>query len=429
MLDVRDTEEMVAPVAAVNERHGILSAKWPMLGVKIVAVFLMTLVNFPIFVPIVGVLMLAACRPMESLTLSKRSFFWIVVFMFALAAFGFKFWAYDVEFTSAQAAGSFYNNFISRAVLAGVFVYLKGYTWKHPEEVVFLVRVALIAHLGVFLFQFASFYGAGVYIDLFEMFTGTVSRAQNLTGGENAVIGLGSKRLTGLFAEPSNVASAIFLLSMISVASRRGERFDWLVIPAAAAMFFSFSTLAAVLSVLLVGYAIYAMADVKRIALLAFGFGVLAIIFAIVFQNEILLQVEKGFNTYGIRLEAVVFVFERSGIPLFIGHGPFGVEQELANKAGGNNVARQIASLSDAGLAVFLMLEFGMLGLLFYLLLLISVGRTFFFFIMMALATLTKFEFAQVVFLLLIAYAASESRRDLWRRKANARAMNERWSE
>ncbi len=429
MLGLKNTGAMVVPADEDIGSAGIFSTKWALLSVKIFAVFLMTLVNFTVFVPVAGAFLLAACRPMESLTLNKRSFFWLVVFMFALTAFGFKFWAYDIEFTGTRAADSFFNNFVSRSVLAGVFVYLKGYTWKHPDEVVLLVRIVLIAHVAIFFFQFSAFYAAGIYIDFFEIFTGTVSRAQNLTGGEGAVIGLGAKRLTGLFAEPSNIASVIFLLSMVSISGRRNERFDWLVLPVAAAMFFSFSTLAAVLSVLLLGFAVFAVSDVRRILVLFFGFGILAVAFAFVFQDEILLQIEKAYDSYGIRLEALVFVFERSGIPLFIGHGPFGVEEELSFKARSVSGAREIASLRDAGLAVFLMLQFGMLGLLFYLLVLFSAGRTFFFFVMMVLATLTKFEFSQVVFLLVVAYVASESRRDLWRKRVNAKAMNERWLE
>lgn len=388
---------------------------WPKGGniwllVKLLTFLCMTLLDFPIVVSVAGVLMLAVFRPYESMTLSRTALLWIVIFYFALVVFAIKFLAYDIGLTDSVYATAFINNFIVFSVLAAIFVFLKGYTRRHPEEFVWLVRSVLAIHIIIFFVQFTLFMGTGNYLDLYELFTGIDARSANFVNGD-LLSGVGAIRPTGLYAEPSELASVIFLLSLISIVARGEASFDWVVVPAAAAMFLSFSTLAAILSVLLVAYAIYIRIGIIRSLMFVPVFIVILAAAGFVFFDVVQLQIEKAEATYGLRLKALLFVFERTGIPLYLGHGPFGYDAGLLARASNEIDAREIASVNDAGLAVLLMLQFGMLGLVMYVVFLAATARTLPLFVALTMASLTKLAFTHIVFLALVAFVATESRR------------------
>ena len=80
----------------------------------------------------------------------------------------------------------------------------------------------------------------------------------------------------------------------------------------------------------------------------------------------------------------------RDGLAFLMGYGPFGVEGELLYGAIDTAGKRVVASLNDSGMLVFLLINFGLLGMVFYGFLLYknTVGLISLF--VFVLATLTK---------------------------------------
>lgn len=132
-------------------------------------------------------------------------------------------------------------------------------------------------------------------------------------------------------------------------------------------MFFAFSTAGlilggALLVILLLGGKEYLSARLVFASIVL----VLAIVFFDPLFSLYVSQEKKYLSSSEIRFSLLDYVFARDGYAFFMGYGPFGVESSLLSAASDTVGGRIAASLTDSGTLVFLMINFGLLGVVLY---------------------------------------------------------------
>ena len=133
-------------------------------------------------------------------------------------------------------------------------------------------------------------------------------------------------------------------------------------------MYLSFSTAAVIIATVFIIY-LFLILRVRifyYFILLFLGLGIFFFIGSSIFQL-FLFQQDKYVETSDLRENLVLMVINRELDDAIFAYGPFAVDKEIARSStgGGDN---SIASLNDAGVLIFLWLEFGYLGILIFVL-------------------------------------------------------------
>jgi len=302
--------------------------------------------------------------------------------------FAFKFVVFDLLKVSQESIAGFRSNLVVYCFLVVLYVLLRSVFDFFSMFVIFrALRCVFWVHVFIFLIQFFLYWIGAGFIDFVQPFTGESSR---YVGFDQSLGVFGAFRATGFFSEPSNYSGVIFILLAI-IKIEDNFKLDSALAFGVGTIFMSFSTAGVIIAgvFLVVVLLRENQFSVSRVMLL--GACALAAVYNYEVLIELFLSQERKYEvTSGSRTGLLDFAMARDGLAFLMGYGPFGVEGELLYGAIDTAGKRVVASLNDSGMLVFLLINFGLLGMVFYGFLLYknTVGLISLF--VFVLATLTK---------------------------------------
>lgn len=329
-----------------------------------VAFFFLSLVNHWVTPWFAGAAILFIYQQVFYVEIRRRALVEAFVLLTLLVVFALKFVIIDTPNVAPASVAAFSNNFIVYCLLIVIWLLLRSILLGESAWVLrTAIVVLLFMHLFFFYTQFLIYAVTGYYVDFVFPFTGEETR---YLGFDRSLGLIGGVRPTGFYVEPSNFAAVIFFLIAI-LKTMDGLRIDALTVLALASMFFAFSTAGmilggALLVILLLGGKEYLSARLVFASIVL----VLAIVFFDPLFSLYVSQEKKYLSSSEIRFSLLDYVFARDGYAYFMGYGPFGVESSLLSAASDTVGGRIAASLTDSGTLVFLMINFGLLGVVLY---------------------------------------------------------------
>lgn len=329
-----------------------------------VAFFFLSLVNHWVTPWFAGAAILFIYQQVFYVEIRRRALVEAFVLLTLLVVFALKFVIIDTPNVAPASVAAFSNNFIVYCLLIVIWLLLRSILLGESAWVLrTAIVVLLFMHLFFFYTQFLIYAVTGYYVDFVFPFTGEETR---YLGFDRSLGLIGGVRPTGFYVEPSNFAAVIFFLIAI-LKTMDGLRIDALTVLALASMFFAFSTAGlilggALLVILLLGGKEYLSARLVFASIVL----VLAIVFFDPLFSLYVSQEKKYLSSSEIRFSLLDYVFARDSYAFFMGYGPFGVESSLLSAASDTVGGRIAASLTDSGTLVFLMINFGLLGVVLY---------------------------------------------------------------
>ena len=329
-----------------------------------VAFFFLSLVNHWVTPWFAGAAILFIYQQVFYVEIRRRALVEAFVLLTLLVVFALKFVIIDTPNVAPASVAAFSNNFIVYCLLIVIWLLLRSILLGESAWVLrTAIVVLLFMHLFFFYTQFLIYAVTGYYVDFVFPFTGEETR---YLGFDRSLGLIGGVRPTGFYVEPSNFAAVMFFLIAI-LKTMDGLRIDALTVLALASMFFAFSTAGlilggALLVILLLGGKEYLSARLVFASIVL----VLAIVFFDPLFSLYVSQEKKYLSSSEIRFSLLDYVFARDSYAFFMGYGPFGVESSLLSAASDTVGGRIAASLTDSGTLVFLMINFGLLGVVLY---------------------------------------------------------------
>lgn len=329
-----------------------------------VGTFVASLYSHGPYIEMAGMLIIIMYVGLRTLQLGKlraSSVQLAAAWLCIISAF-FTYFVFSGDLSIAKAhRESAFTNYIFMCVLVVFVASLRSLLYFEPSTMRMVLRWIILANCFAIFAQTAWLVVFGSYIDLVQPITGEASRYLNYEGLNPFF----SYRPTGFFTEPSN-ASAVILVLLIGyllTVTRLNEKPSRIVMTlCVVAMLATQSTAGVIQAIALIGVLFLAQGRRGRFAmsiLLAVGFAAGSTLVAAYFGSFM----EKWGESSEIRFALLNYIYgERTGLDFIFGHGPFGYEQTLFDMA--QLEQSQTASVNDAGLLNFLVVQFGICGLL-----------------------------------------------------------------
>ncbi|MEX3853246.1 MULTISPECIES: hypothetical protein [Paraburkholderia] len=252
------------------------------------------------------------------------------------------------------------NNYIFFLLDIGFLASFAALISTRIGEVTTAVSRLLVLNCSVLFLQTATLLISGQYIDFTRPITGDASRYQNW----ESVHPVFAFRPTGLYIEPSTFAAAVGTMAIgyILLSRARGKTPATLPIALTVlSMLITQSAAAVVQAVVLIAALMvthsrrmraWATAIFTLIALASPGL-------IAAYVNSFMLKIDAD---SGLRLRLLSYVYEvRHGWDFLFGYGPFSVEYDLFDVS--EHTSTFVASLNDAGLLNFFVVQLGIVGL------------------------------------------------------------------
>ena len=329
--------------------------------------------------------------------------------IFLIVFFSLKLFVIDFDMVHPVTFESYSNNVLFLLLLA-LFSYSISVILKDTNDIyVFSSAIKNVAsiHMLAFILQFFVMNVTGYYIDFIFPFTGEESRYLNYFSSD--IGGVQQYRVTGLFIEPSTFVAAMFALITLRLVNNKFS-YGWFELIGILCMALTFSTaglalsLALMLLLLFQGMSTSFLNKIFKIIVLFFILALMSIYFD--FERMYL----KFLGTYDIRLDLLLRPFWREGLGYYLGYGPFGMETELYNAATDNVNGRRVAAVHDAGTLVFLMLQFGIMGAVTYIGMILPFRKIGYVLLIFLLFTLTKISVFHPIFIFLYIFLINNRR-------------------
>ena len=329
--------------------------------------------------------------------------------IFLIALFSLKLFIIDFDIVHPVTFESYNNNVLFFLLLA-LFSYAVSVILKDANDIsVFSSAIKNVAsiHMLAFILQFFVVNVTGYYIDFIFPFTGEESRYLNYFS--SIVDGVQQYRVTGLYVEPSTFVGAMFALITLRLVNNKFS-YGWFELIGILCMALAFSTAGMALSLALMLLLLSQKTStsfLKKIFKIIALFFILALMFIYFdFEKSYL----KALGTYDIRLDLLLKPFWREGLGYYLGYGPFGMETELYNAATDNVDGRRVAAVHDVGTLVFLMLQFGIMGAIIYIGMLLPFRKIGYVLLIFLLFTLTKISVFHPIFIFLYIFLINNRR-------------------
>lgn len=268
---------------------------------------------------------------------------------------------------------------------------------KNRTDLLSVLNATLLIHVVLFYFQLLLVYVTGIYFDPMDILLG---QAQRYNSNFSLPIVGSIYRPTGFYEEPSTYSA--FIVCFLACKLLLGERPDKLVGLAVISIILSFSVASIAYGVAILLYLMffYYRSSFKYLLYLA-----LPIIFFC-----LLVVVESRINSIGsatdIRYGLLLSIFNQNYTEILFGNGILGVPTTLSEYLVSGTLWRAgVASLNDNGLWLFIILKFGVIGLVFLFSLMYRKVNTRLdkFFLMIVFVTkISLLNFTFVFYLLLI---------------------------
>ncbi|CAD6524705.1 hypothetical protein LMG28140_01669 [Paraburkholderia metrosideri] len=338
---------------------------WPRVGFIFLALLIASVMSYGPYVMMVGILLLAAiCISMSSTRaclFNKRN----ACIAFASIAVISCFYLYALIVPHPQGAAplekSLTNNYLF-LILVVIFLFsFRALFHTHLKDVTDVLGALLVFNAVILLIQTVMLAVTHQYIDLVHPVTGVESRYRNYANLNPFF----AYRPTGLFVEPSEFSAAIDAMAIGYVILSRalGRRPNNHVIGLTIlCMLITQSTAAIIQSGILLLAVVLLQRPKTKLWFLA------CIALALIASPGLLMRYTDSFvlkydATSGIRLALLDYIYHaRQGWDYWIGFGPFSVEASLYTMATSDPDA-PVASLNDAGLLNYFVVQFGIIGL------------------------------------------------------------------
>lgn len=258
---------------------------------------------------------------------------------------------------------SLLNNLIVYSIcLLSYFCLAVFYRVYHNSIEAALVLVLKI-HLALFFIQVVLYHGVGYFIDFVYPFTGELTRAGIYSDNISGYYSLISFRPTGFFVEPSTYSASIITLSWIlRLISSKYIKFTNISFFSA---ILTFSTAGIIISIISIVISNYVLA--KNSATKIFSFLLFIVATVSILGTTIDYQLEKMDSTLGYRTNLIFETYELINNKV-IPSGFFAVDEEISKKSHAElGQKRELGSLNDSSLFIYIALKFGYLGLVLYL--------------------------------------------------------------
>ena len=259
------------------------------------------------------------------------------------------------------------------------------------------IRIVLMVHVSIFIFQTIVVYSTGYYFDILNFFNGVESR---YTWGVTIPIIGTTYRPTGLYVEPSTYFAMTFPLLVLSyIVDNNLTRVDRYTI-LSYFLTLSFASIIIVIMFLFL-IKINKKLTLKYSWLLAF----LLISITPLFMYLYNLRTSGGYDAVGIRANLITAIMGQDCSTLILGNGPAGVPSSLAYIYKLKNdswVDQGFAPINDSGLLFFIIAKFGFLGLSIVVFHIFKYGRFIKNSLVLSLVLLTKIKLTAPVFIFFI---------------------------
>ncbi|MFA0182683.1 hypothetical protein OAW_01825 [Vibrio cyclitrophicus ZF170] len=261
---------------------------------------------------------------------------------------------------------------------------------------VFVIEYVLFIHVVFFFIQFFLVYSTNFYIDALEPFTGEFSR---YTWGVRLPIIGETYRPTGFFNEPSTYLSVIFPLFCLKFfIDGNITRVDKAML-LSLVLSLSFASIGVVL-LFLIAINIKFNRFYKYLPLI-----MILLLVSMPFIYDLLSMRSSGnYDAVGIRAELVNRVFGQSFLEVLFGNGPAGIPSSLADLYSSSLswTKEGVAALNDGGLGLLIVMQYGLITLLFFVVYIgynsNSINKT----ICFSLILVTKIKIAGLVFIFIV---------------------------
>ncbi|WP_299153173.1 hypothetical protein [uncultured Christiangramia sp.] len=350
----------------------------------------------------VGLLLIILFMMIEKISLRRKSIVESVVLLalmlFALLRFEI-FLRMDVSSLQADAV---IGNTAKYILCIGVWLALRSII-KHEKAILLksLIRPLLIINVVFFYTQFIVKLVTNFYIDAAKYIVGEESRYQGILNNGN---GIGSFRATGFYVEPSNYFFTVLILSILLLLIYEFKSCKKLIIITILSMFLTLSTAAFFIGALYVGYIFYiqkvswkfyVVITIITLPILIFSFSNIGLLY------ERQIERTQG-NSGNMRMALLEEVYDRDSDHILTNYGLFAIDRKLFNLTynfGG--VSREVASINDSGLFIAMWAKFGLLGVLYFMILcLLQRKRSIMNLIFFLIISLTKVHLFTPVFIL-----------------------------
>lgn len=328
---------------------------------------LFSLVSHTIYAWSIGLVCIIFFVIIEKISLKNKAIFESFLLFFILLIAIVRFQIDLIDKVLPIFSISFWGNASVFCLCILVWLFFRSILLDNKNKLIIrILPIILWLHIIAFYVQSILFLLTGYYLDFVEPFTGIKSRFDTFVN--STISGIGSFRPTGFMAEPSTYFFVVLVLASLIVINKGFQRNRIVLILTIISMYLSFSTAAVIIATVFIIY-LFLILRVRifyYFILLFLGLGIFFFIGSSIFQL-FLFQQDKYVETSDLRENLVLMVINRELDDAIFAYGPFAVDKEIARSStgGGDN---SIASLNDAGVLIFLWLEFGYLGILIFVL-------------------------------------------------------------
>ncbi|HHX8512481.1 TPA: hypothetical protein ACVO12_004748 [Vibrio diabolicus] len=290
----------------------------------------------------------------------------------------------------------FFGIMIFKLILIAICFYVSGLESKVLAD---SLKVVIAIHVSVFFFQLIVVYSTSYYIDLLQPFTGEASR---YTWGVRLPIIGNTYRPTGFYNEPSTYSA--FVICLFILRYHITNKIDKLDKALLSSLFLSLSFA----SIFCAFFLMYFIKNNKENYKLKFLLATTVVVTLIPFVIDLLvLRTSGNYDAIGMRLGLFDVIFNQSMLDIFFGSGPVGVPREieyLVNNPGASWARQGLPALNDNGLGTFILMKFGVIGLILLLGILKFNLKSNRHFLCSLVILITKLKYTSFIFLIYIFY-------------------------
>lgn len=356
--------------------------------------FLFTLLSHTIYVWGIGLVLLIVFLILENTRIKKVSANESKILFILLILSLIRFYYFLIDDVNPLFISGLFGNVARYLLLIVSWLILRTLLLEKRtyKKIITTIPILLYLHISAFYIQFIIYILSNTYLDFVEPFTGEESRYSSF--GTFKVIG--SIRPTGFYIEPSTYFAGILPLVVLLFIHFDVKKYYSLISLSLLSMYLSFSTAAIIIATLLVFYVIskYNLSWKFYLFTTIFILGIFSYS-ASSFTNIIDAQSNKFDQSSIKRFELINYIIERPLINNLMGSGALALDKTIVYSSTFEGADNSISSINDAGLLVFLSLRFGIIGIVYFIILAIIQYRirseNLIFFILISLTKLNIF--------------------------------------
>lgn len=336
--------------------------------------FFLTLISFPIYTWVIGVFFIILFMIKERVLFKRKIIIEALFFSILLFLAIIRFQVSLIDEVLYIFRDAFWGN-ASKYFLC-IIIWLTLRSIVSDKKQYYLKKVImplLLIHVALFYFQLITYFLTGNYIDLIEPF---ISHTSSYSTFNSTLTGIGSVRPTGLYEEPSAYTGAVLILTSLLILSGGLNRYKKLIFISILSMYLSFSTAAIIYGTILLIYLLLSpelryYLKLRHYLIMFIGIFVISLsLGSTLIKLYEVQEIKYGYSS-SLRFNLIDLAANRSLDKVFMANGAFALEKDIAIASIPSlSIGKRIAgSITASGALVFLWIQFGYLGILYFFLL------------------------------------------------------------